>query len=69
MKNFKNYYDRVAGMANSKLAKPKKEATTGLLSKPIDKITTTDTSSDAFSKVSNYIAAIKKQKEELMRGK
>lgn len=69
MKNFKNYYAKVDGMANSKLSKPKKETGSGLLSKPIDKPTIKDKSSDVFGKVSNYIAAIRKQKEELMSGK
>jgi hypothetical protein len=69
MKNFKNYYAKVDGMANSKLSKPKKENGSGLLSKPIDKISTTEKSSDVFGKVSNYISAIRKQKEELMSGK
>jgi len=69
MKNFKNYYAKVDGMANSKLSKPKKDTGNGLLSKPIDKISIQDKSSDVFGKVSNYIAAIRKQKEELMNGK
>lgn len=69
MKNFKNYYSKVDGMANAKLSKPKKETGNGLLSKPINKISMQDKSSDMFGKVSNYIAAIRKQKEELMSGK
>jgi hypothetical protein len=70
MKNFKNYYAKVDGMANAKLSKPKKEAGKGLLSKTMDKPTKEDkTPSDVYSKVSNYIAAIRKQKEELMNGR
>jgi hypothetical protein len=70
MKNFKNYYDKVDGMANAKLSKPKKDMGKGLLSKATDKPTKEDNASnDVFSKVSNYIAAIRKQKEELMNGR
>lgn len=70
MKNFNNYYTKVAGMANAKLAKPKKEVGKGLLAKAMDKPSKEDqTSNDVFAKVSNYIAAIKKQKQELMNGK
>jgi hypothetical protein len=69
MKNFKNYYAKVDGMANAKLSKPKKDTGNGLLSKPIDKPSIKDKSSDVLTKVSNYIAVIRKQKEELMHGK
>jgi hypothetical protein len=70
MKNFKNFYSKVDGMANAKLSKPKKDNGKGLLSKTMDKPTKEDnTSNDVFAKVSNYIAAIRKQKEELMNGR
>ena len=70
MKNFKNYYAKVDGMANAKLSKTNKDTGKGLLSKAMDKPTKEDnTSNDVFVKVSNYIAAIRKQKEELMNGK
>jgi hypothetical protein len=70
MKNFKNYYAKVDGMANAKLSKPKKDTGKGLLSKSMDKpIKDDNTSNDVFTKVSNYIAAIRKQKQELMNGK
>lgn len=70
MKNFKNYYSKVDGMANAKLSKPKKDTGKGLLSKTstADVADTAD-SNDVFVKVSNYIAAIRKQKQELMNGK
>jgi|TARA_R110000868_G_scaffold63856_2_gene192235 hypothetical protein len=70
MKNFKNFYDKVDGMANAKLSAPKKDTSRGLLSKAMDKPSKEDkTSSDVFAKVSNYIAAIRKQKQELMNGR
>ena len=70
MKNFKNYYAKVDGMANSKMSVPKKDTGKGLLSKAMDKPAKEDkTSSDVFVKVSNYIAAIRKQKEELKNGR
>ena len=70
MKNFKNFYSKVDGMANAKLSQPKKETGKGLLSKAMDKPTKEDkTSNDVYTKVSSYIAAIRKQKEELMSGK
>ena len=70
MKNFKNYYSKLDGMANAKLSKPEKDTGKGLLSKPSGKsdVTTKD-SKDVFEKVSTYIAAIRKQKEELMNGR
>lgn len=67
MKNFKNYYSKVDGMANAKLSKPKKDTGKGLLSKTsTESDVSTPSSKDVFAKVSNYIAAIRKQKEELM---
>lgn len=70
MKNFKNFYSKVDGMANAKLSKPKKDSGKGLLSKAMDKSTKEDnTSNDVFTKVSSYITAIRKQKEELMNGR
>jgi hypothetical protein len=70
MKNFKNYYSKVDGMANAQLSKTKKEAGKGLLSKTsTESSVSTPSSKDVFAKVSNYIAAIRKQKEELMNGK
>jgi len=70
MKNFKNYYNKVDGMANAQLSKPKKDTGKGLLSKTsIESTVSTTSSKDVFVKVSNYIAAIRKQKEELMNGK
>ena len=67
MKNFKNYYSKVDGMANAKLSKPKKDTGKGLLSKTSgESDVSTKDSNDVFEKVSNYIAAIRKQKEELM---
>jgi len=57
-------------MANAKLSKPKKDTGKGLLSKTSgeSEVATKD-SKDVFEKVSNYIAAIRKQKEELMNGR
>lgn len=70
MKNFKNFYSKVDGMANAKLAKPKKDTSKGLLSKATDKpIKEDSTTNDVYTKVSSYITAIRKQKEELMSGK
>jgi hypothetical protein len=70
MKNFKNYYGKVDGMANAKLSKPKKDTGKGLLSKTSNESEmTSKDSKDVFEKVSNYIAAIRKQKEELMNGR
>lgn len=67
MKNFKNYYSKVDGMANAKLSKPKKDTGKGLLSKTsTEPEVSTSSSKDVFAKVANYMAAIRKQKEELM---
>jgi hypothetical protein len=67
MKNFKNYYSKVDGMASAKLSKPKKDTGKGLLSKTsTESEVSTSSSKDVFAKVSNYMAAIRKQKEELM---
>ena len=70
MKNFKNYYSKLDGMANAKLSKPKKDTGKGLLSKTSDESDMkTKDSKDVFEKVSSYMAAIRKQKEELMNGR
>jgi hypothetical protein len=67
MKNFKNYYSKLDGMANAKLSKPKKDSGKGLLSKTsTESEVSTSSSKDVFAKVANYMAAIRKQKEELM---
>ena len=67
MKNFKNYYSKVDGMANAQLSKPKKDTGKGLLSKTsTESEISTSSSKDVFAKVANYMAAIRKQKEELM---
>jgi hypothetical protein len=67
MKNFKNYYSKVDGMANAKLSKPKKDTGKGLLSKTsTESEVSTSSSKDVFAKVANYMAAIRKQKQELM---
>jgi hypothetical protein len=67
MKNFKNYYSKLDGMANAKLSKPKKDTGKGLLSKTsTEPEVSTSSSKDVFAKVANYMAAIRKQKEELM---
>jgi hypothetical protein len=67
MKNFKNYYSKLDGMANAKLSKPKKDTGKGLLSKTsTESEVSTSSSKDVFAKVANYMAAIRKQKEELM---
>jgi hypothetical protein len=67
MKNFKNYYSKVDGMATAQLSKPKKDTGKGLLSKTsTESGVSTPSSKDVFAKVSNYMAAIRKQKEELM---
>lgn len=67
MKNFKNYYSKVDGMANSQLSKPKKDTGKGLLSKTsTESEVSTSSSKDVFAKVANYMAAIRKQKQELM---
>ena len=67
MKNFKNYYSKLDGMANAKLSKPKKDTGKGLLSKTsTESEVSTSSSKDVFVKVANYMAAIRKQKEELM---
>jgi hypothetical protein len=67
MKNFKNYYSKVDGMANATLSKPKKDTGKGLLSKTsTESEVSTSSSKDVFAKVANYMAAIRKQKEELM---
>ena len=67
MKNFKNYYGKLDGMANAKLSKPKKDTGKGLLSKTsTESEVSISSSKDVFAKVANYMAAIRKQKEELM---
>ena len=67
MKNFKKYYSKLDDMANAKLSKPKTDTGKGLLSKTsTESEVSTSSSKDVFAKVANYMAAIRKQKEELM---
>jgi hypothetical protein len=57
-------------MDNAKMSKPNKDKGKGLLSKTSGESDKTKIESkDVFEKVSNYIAAIRKQKEELMNGR
>lgn len=69
MKNFDNFYKKVDALANIKQAKDKASASTGLLSRNKDVPDKKPTSDDVYSKVAEYIKAIRKQKEEILNGK
>lgn len=69
MKNFNNFYKKVDALANVKKSKEKTTAATGLLSRSKDVVDNKPTSQDVYSKVAEYIKAIRKQKEEILNGK
>jgi hypothetical protein len=69
MKNFHNFYKKVDAIANEKKAKNKAASTAGLLSRSKDAMDKKQTSDDVYSKVAEYIKAIRKQKEEILNGK
>ena len=69
MKNFNNFYKKVDALANVKKSKEKTTSSTGLLSRSKDVVDNKPTSQDVYSKVAEYIKAIRKQKEEILNGK
>jgi hypothetical protein len=69
MKNFNNFYKKVDAIANADKSKPKKAPSKGLLSKSKESPEDKQTSQDIYSKVAEYIKAIRKQKEEIMNGR
>jgi hypothetical protein len=69
MKNFNNFYKKVDAIANAKKAKDKTASSTGLLSRSKGTSDSEPTSQDVYSKVAEYIKAIRKQKEEILNGK
>jgi len=69
MKNFDNFYKKVDSIANTKQSKDKSSASTGLLSRNKDVPDNKPTSEDVYSKVAEYIKAIRKQKEEILNAK
>lgn len=69
MKNFNNFYKKVDALANVKKSKEKAASSTGLLSRSKDVVDNKPTSQDVYSKVAEYIKAIRKQKEEILNGK
>jgi len=69
MKNFNNFYKKVDAIANATKAKPKQIPSKGLLSKSKESPEDKPTSQDVYSKVAEYIKAIRKQKEEILNGK
>ena len=69
MKNFDNFYKKVDSIANTKQSKDKSSTSTGLLSRNKDVPDNKPTSEDVYSKVAEYIKAIRKQKEEILNAK
>ena len=69
MKNFDNFYKKVDALANEKKSKDKASSSTGLLARNKDVPDKKATSEDIYSKVAEYIKAIRKQKEEILNGK
>jgi hypothetical protein len=67
MKNFNNFYKKVDSIANA--SKSKQTPSKGLLSKSKESSKDESTSQDVYSKVAEYIKAIRKQKEEILNGK
>jgi hypothetical protein len=69
MKNFNNFYKKVDAIATASKDKPKQTPSKGLLSKSKESSEDEQTSQDVYSKVAEYIKAIRKQKEEILNGR
>ena len=69
MKNFDKFYSKVSDMADEKLASKKTQPSKGLLAKGNMQEKKQEESNDVYNQVAGYIAAIRKQKMEIMNGK
>lgn len=69
MKNFDKFYSKVSSMADEKLATKKTKPAKGLLSKESMSDKPSKENNDIYNEVAGYIAAIRKQKMEIMNGK
>jgi hypothetical protein len=69
MKNFDKFYSKVSAMADEKLASKKPQPSKGLLAKGTMQEKKQEESNDVYNQVAGYIAAIRKQKMEILNGK
>lgn len=69
MKNFDKFYSKVSAMADEKLSTKKAKPSKGLLSKESMSDKKPKEDNDIHNQVAGYIAAIRKQKMEILNGK
>ena len=69
MKNFKNFYAKVDKIAKEKATKSTKETSKGLLNRSTESTKKPEAGSEDVFNKATYIAAIRKQKEELMNAR
>lgn len=69
MQNFDKFYSKVSALADERLAVKKTKPAKGLLAKSGEPVKEVETNNDIFNQVAGYVAAIRKQKQEIMNGK
>lgn len=69
MKNFDKFYSKVSAMADEKLSAKKAKPSKGLLAKEPMSDKKPKEDNDVYTQVAGYIAAIRKQKMEILNGK
>jgi len=69
MKNFDKFYSKVSAMADEKLSVKKVKPSKGLLAKENMSDKNFQESKDVYTQIAGYIAAIRKQKMEILNGK
>ena len=69
MKNFDKFYSKVSAMADEKLAVKKTKPAKGLLAKESMSDKKPKEDNDIYTQIAGYIAAIRKQKMEILNGK
>jgi hypothetical protein len=69
MQNFNKFYSKVSALADEQLVVKKPKPSKGLLAKNDMSSKEVKESNDVHYQVAKYIAAIRKQKQEIMNGK
>jgi hypothetical protein len=69
MQNFNKFYSKVSAMADEQLVVKKPKPSKGLLAKSDMSPKDVQQNKDVYNQVAQYIAAIRKQKQEIMNGK
>lgn len=69
MQNFDKFYSKVSALADEQLVVKKPKPSKGLLAKGDMPSKDVKENNDVYNQVAKYIAAIRKQKQEIMNGK